>query len=106
MLNYDEGDYSERNEIIAVSTTQVLISRAPVSKIRKNITITNTSAGAQIITIHRGVSTAVAGAGIVLNNMGQYTDSTISPNARCYQGTIYAIANAINGQISISEEFE
>ena len=102
----EEGDYSERNSVIAIGITPVLVSRAPVSGKRKNITITNTSAAAQVITISKGIGLAVAGAGIVLQPTGSYSDATVNENSKCYQGTISVISDVAAGQISVSEEFE
>jgi len=106
ILQYPDGDYSERNEVLAVGTSNVLVSRQPVNRRRKNITITNTSAGAQKITIFKGIGVATAGAGIVIQPTGSWTDSTVNPAALCYQGTISVISDAVAGQISISEEME
>ena len=106
LVNNLENDYTERNQILAIGITPVLVSRQPASGIRKNITITNTSAAAQKITIKKGIGLAVAGEGIVLGSYGIYSDATINENARCYQGTFYAISDLAAGQISISEEFE
>ena len=65
ITQYPDGDYSERNEVMTIGVTQSLISRQPVSQRRKNIIITNTSAGGQKITIFKGIGLAVAGAGVV-----------------------------------------
>jgi len=105
-MTYPDGDYSERNEVLAVGVTPVLVSRAPVSLKRKNITITNTSAGGQKITIHKGIGLAVSGAGIVISPTGSFSDATINENSKCYQGTISVISDLAAGQISISEEME
>ena len=102
----EEGDYSERNEVLAVGVTHILVSRAPASGTRKNILITNTSAGAQVITVHKGIGVAIAGAGIVIASGGNWSDATINERSKCYQGTISVIGDLAAGQISISEEFE
>ncbi len=99
-------DNYERNQVLTIGSAHVLVSRKPVSMKRKNITITNTSPAAQIITIHKGIGVAVANQGIVLGNMGSWTDATINEKARCFQGSISVISDLAAGQISISEEME
>jgi len=87
-----------RNQIIAVGTDSVLLSTAHK---RNEITITNTSAAAQVVTISFG-NEAAAGAGVVLQpNSVYFASNTVGFNV--YQGDIYIIANGAAGQVSIFE---
>lgn len=94
-----------RNEILAVGVTSVKVSVAPIGKKRKSIVITNTSAGAHIITIALGDLSAVANAGIPLQVNERMVDVT-SEGYECYQGPIQAISDLAAGQISILERFD
>lgn len=88
-----------RNEILAVSTSSVIVS--PVAK-RISIYIRNTSTAGQVITLHEGNGVAVAGAGIVLDP-GQTFFDVDGNGYESWKGRITAVASAINGQLSIFE---
>ena len=84
-----------RDDTLAVSTAAVLVSPA---RYRNELVITNTSTAAQNITLSFG-KPAVSGAGIFLTPYSVY----YSPPTGVYSGEIFAIGDAINGQISIFE---
>lgn len=93
-----------RNDKVSVGLSNTLIAE-PRNDIapRKAILIRNTSPNAtDIITINLGMSTAQDGFGIVLQKGESFSDSTES-GYECFQGTINAICETANGQLSIME---
>ena len=94
-----EQEYA-RNEIIAVGTSNVLISDM---KKRKMVYLRNTSSGTQVITIRfDNVEPAVANKGIVLS-VGEVCVDASSEGYEAWNGKIQAISSAINGQLTIVE---
>jgi hypothetical protein len=87
-----------RNSLVAVSTTSVLLSTA---KRRSEIVITNTSTAAQNITLSFGTE-AVATYGVLLAPFTSYFASN-TQGFNVWEGEIFSIASAINGQVSIFE---
>lgn len=88
-----------RNEVVAVSTSSVVICRAAR---RQAIAIRNSSTGAQVITLHLGFGLAIANQGIVLRPGESFVDSNVE-GYEVFQGEITAISDAVNGQVSIFE---
>lgn len=93
-----------RNEEITVSTTNKTIADARNElKPRVAIVVRNTSASsADVITVNMGFNTAVAGAGIVLQQNESFTDSS-ETGYQCWQGVITAICATANGKLAIFE---
>jgi len=90
-----------RNNSLAVGTAAVIVAPAPIIK-RTSIYIRNTSTGTQRITVVMGNQAAVVNNGIVLAPDDTIVDSN-SEGYECWQGSINAIADAANGQLSIYE---
>jgi len=93
MLN-DES----RNDSVAVGTASVLVSP---EKARKELIITNTSTGGQIITLGVGQA-AAALRGIVLTPYGVYYAS-MTNNFNPTTQQIFAIASAAGGTLAVFE---
>jgi len=87
-----------RNQIVLVDTANVLLSPAHY---RNEIVITNTSSGAQVITISFG-DIAIAGEGVVLQPNSVYFGSNTA-GFNVFQGDIFIIGNGSGGQVSIFE---
>ena len=99
-------DKNGRNDLVTVSTTSVVLSPQMQDGVRrKSIVITNTSTAGQVITIKKGYGSAIALYGLTLQPNASMVDSSISEDILCFQGTISAISDALNGQVSIQEEF-
>lgn len=92
-----------RNESITVGTDAVVVSseKGVANAMRSNISIINTSAGGQVVTVAIGAE-ATAGAGIVLNPGGSWQDSRDGQYMPT-QKHITAIASAAGGVIAIQE---
>jgi len=88
-----------RDQIVAVEDSAA--SLFSTAHRRQEIVITNTSSGAQVITLSFGIP-AVAGAGVVLQPNSVYFASN-TQGFNVYQGDIFAISNAAGAQISIFE---
>ena len=93
-----------RNDQLTIGTTNVNVSKAPHGNKRKSIMLTNTSAGAQVITIGKGDIGATAGRGLILAVGQSYIEST-SEGFQCYQGPIQGISDVAGALLSIQEEF-
>jgi len=95
--------YQNRNESVAIDTTSVQIAPLVKDLERIIITIKNTSAAGQKITIAIGLGvTAVSGAGLVLNpneSWSESIDSTFSPSYEPYN----VISDIAGGTIAIYE---
>jgi len=94
-----------RNDLCAVSTTAVIVAdRRPDSAPRKAIYIRNSSTAGQVITLSPSdAAPAVSSYGIVLKPGECWVDST-SEGYKCWQGSVNAISDAINGQVSVFEQ--
>jgi hypothetical protein len=89
-----------RNEIVAVGTTSVSVSR---EKKRKVLYVRNTSTAGQTITLtFSNNQPAVASAGVVLGTNDFIIDSQ-SENYRPWWGVVSAISSAASGQLSVYE---
>jgi len=92
--------YQNRNESVAIGTTSVLISPLQAEDTTEIIAIKNTSTAGQKITLTIGIgTTAVSGAGIVLNPSETYVESTESTFFATYE-PISAISDAAGGTIA------
>lgn len=93
-----------RNELIAIGTSSLVVGAnfESLNLKRKNIIITNTSTGGEVITISVGQE-AVANQGIVLYAGGSW-DANVQGVFLPPQVRISAISSAIGGQLSVYEE--
>jgi len=87
-----------RNDLVAVGTDSILLS---VAHPRNEIVITNTSSAAQNITLSFGKE-AVSTVGVFLLPYSVYF-ATNAQGFNVFQGEIYAISDAVSGQVSIFE---
>ena len=94
-----------RNDVLAVGITSVNVSPEPIGKKRKAIVLTNTSAGAHIISICLGDNAALQNRGIPLQVNERMVDVS-SEGYECYQGPIKCISSLAGGQLTILERFE
>lgn len=81
-----------RHELFTITSSSQVIAQARTQQNpRKSIIIRNVADDAtKIITIHRGLGSAVANTGIVLKQYEQYGEFT-DMGLPCFQGTITAI---------------
>lgn len=93
-----------RNDQVAVSTSSLTLSVArQAGAERKTITVRNTSPNsADVIWVTIGATTAVVGKGIQLKQGESFTDAT-DAGYQCWQGTITAICETVNGTTAIFE---
>ena len=87
----------DRNDLLAIGTTFVLISPA---KARQEFILTNTSTGAEKITISFAAD-AKSLYGVVLLPYSVYSSPVMAQSV--FQGDIYAICDGAGGQLSIME---
>jgi hypothetical protein len=89
---------------VTVGASSVEVLSYGGNRARKVFVFTNSSTGAQTITLSFGVP-AVAGQGIPLK-VGEKYGEAVGDGFDCYQGTINAIADAAGGQISVSARYD
>jgi len=94
---------SSASSSISTSSTSVEIAKNHSGVLKRTqLIIVNTSAAATL-TITKGDTAAIAGAGIVLPPNGVYAEST-DGGYLCWQGAIQAVSN-VAGSVSIVESF-
>ena len=93
-----------RNDKVAVGNTSTVVAESRnIDNPRKVIVIRNTSdADNKVITIRLGQGSAIAQTGIVLRRNESFADSS-ETGYLAHQGTITAICDVADGQLSIME---
>jgi hypothetical protein len=96
------GEILNRNKSQTIGAANAMVSDDMYGATRKMITIVNTSAAAQTISIAIGEE-AVAGSGIVLYPTGSWSEGTIFAAT---QKIINVISSAAGGTIAVYERIE